>query len=158
MTASTPMSSRIHNSELHSNGGIDLNFSRSSLSFLFQAQLLTTVAGGGEIDDGTILYIDPNDPQAAEILQQAGLRLAEDGTVQQAHMEGEEQTEDVGIDMNAVEQPADEELTKAEQQAFDVKPTNGQQQVFEDAMVRDYDPVKQNIYIFFQNILFFAIF
>jgi hypothetical protein len=35
----------------------------------------------GEVDDGQVLYIDPNDPQAAEILQQAGLRLAEDGTV-----------------------------------------------------------------------------
>lgn len=34
-----------------------------------------------QVDDGTVLYIDPNDPQAAEILQQAGLRLAEDGTV-----------------------------------------------------------------------------
>lgn len=32
-------------------------------------------------DDGTVLYIDPNDPQAAEILQQAGLRLTEDGQV-----------------------------------------------------------------------------
>ena len=36
-------------------------------------------AAGGR--DGTILYIDPNDPQAAEILQQAGLRLTDDGTV-----------------------------------------------------------------------------
>ena len=34
-----------------------------------------------QVDDGTVLYIDPNDPQAAEILQQAGLRLTEDGTV-----------------------------------------------------------------------------
>ncbi len=37
--------------------------------------------GGGAVGDGTILYIDPNDPQAAEILQQAGLRLTDDGTV-----------------------------------------------------------------------------
>jgi hypothetical protein len=41
-------------------------------------------AAGGEVDDGTILYIDPNDPHAAEILQQAGLRLAEDGSISQA--------------------------------------------------------------------------
>ena len=26
----------------------------------------------GEINDGTVLYIDPNDPQAAALLQQAG--------------------------------------------------------------------------------------
>jgi len=35
----------------------------------------------GGAGDGTILYIDPNDPQAAEILQQAGLRLTDEGTV-----------------------------------------------------------------------------
>ncbi len=35
-----------------------------------------------DINDGTILYIDPNDPQAAALLQQAGLTLSEDGTVQ----------------------------------------------------------------------------
>ena len=42
-------------------------------------------AGGvalNEINDGTVLYIDPNDPQAAALLQQAGLMLSEDGTVQ----------------------------------------------------------------------------
>ena len=38
-------------------------------------------SSGEMVDDGTVLYIDPNDPQAAEILQQAGLRLADDGTV-----------------------------------------------------------------------------
>jgi hypothetical protein len=26
----------------------------------------------GELNDGTVLYIDPNDPQAAALLQQAG--------------------------------------------------------------------------------------
>ena len=26
----------------------------------------------GDINDGTVLYIDPNDPQAAALLQQAG--------------------------------------------------------------------------------------
>ena len=56
------------------------------------------MAGGentlGEIDDGTILYIDPNDPQAAEILQQAGLRLAEDGTVRSMHAGAEYVTAD----------------------------------------------------------------
>ncbi len=38
---------------------------------------------GGEFDvnDGTVLYIDPNDPQAAALLQQAGLTITEDGTV-----------------------------------------------------------------------------
>ena len=35
-----------------------------------------------DINDGTVLYIDPNDPQAAALLQQAGLMLSEDGTVQ----------------------------------------------------------------------------
>ena len=35
-----------------------------------------------EVNDGTVLYIDPNDPQAAALLQQAGLTLVEDGTVQ----------------------------------------------------------------------------
>ncbi len=44
---------------------------------LSQQQGAAGEAGG----DGTILYIDPNDPQAAEILQQAGLRLTDDGTV-----------------------------------------------------------------------------
>ena len=29
----------------------------------------------GEINDGTVLYIDPNDPQAAALLQQAGKLL-----------------------------------------------------------------------------------
>lgn len=38
-------------------------------------------AAGGDLGDGTILYIDPNDPHAAELLQQAGLRLTDDGTV-----------------------------------------------------------------------------
>ena len=28
--------------------------------------------GSGDINDGTVLYIDPNDPQAAALLQQAG--------------------------------------------------------------------------------------
>ena len=37
--------------------------------------------GTGEVNDGTVLYIDPNDPQAAALLQQAGLTLAEDGSV-----------------------------------------------------------------------------
>ena len=35
-----------------------------------------------DINEGTVLYIDPNDPQAAALLQQAGLMLSEDGTVQ----------------------------------------------------------------------------
>jgi len=38
-----------------------------------------------DINDGTVLYIDPNDPQAAALLQQAGLMLSEDGTVQSIH-------------------------------------------------------------------------
>ena len=40
-----------------------------------------SAGGGGDLDNGTILYIDPNDPHSAELLQQAGLRLADDGTV-----------------------------------------------------------------------------
>lgn len=58
------------------------------MHIFFNFQLLSGLtqpdqsATPGEVsDDGTVLYIDPNDPQAAEILQQAGLRLAEDGTV-----------------------------------------------------------------------------
>ena len=40
------------------------------------------VAGDlGDFNDGTVLYIDPNDPQAAALLQQAGLTITEDGTV-----------------------------------------------------------------------------
>ena len=35
-----------------------------------------------EIIDGTFLYIDPIVPLAAALLQQAGLMLSEDGTVQ----------------------------------------------------------------------------
>ena len=50
-----------------------------------QQQVVGETNALGEINDGTILYIDPNDPQAAEILQQAGLRLAEDGTVRSVH-------------------------------------------------------------------------
>ena len=41
-------------------------------------------AGGvalNDFNDGTVLYIDPNDPQAAALLQQAGLTITEDGTV-----------------------------------------------------------------------------
>lgn len=34
-----------------------------------------------DFNDGTVLYIDPNDPQAAALLQQAGLTITEDGTV-----------------------------------------------------------------------------
>lgn len=46
-----------------------------------------------DFNDGTVLYIDPNDPQAAALLQQAGLTITEDGTVIG------------GIDENAVQQP-----------------------------------------------------
>ena len=38
-------------------------------------------AEGADFNDGTVLYIDPNDPQAAALLQQAGLTIADDGTV-----------------------------------------------------------------------------
>ena len=41
------------------------------------------VVNNGGNGAGTVLYIDPNDPQAAEILEQAGLRLTEDGQVTQ---------------------------------------------------------------------------
>ncbi len=51
-------------------------------------------AAAGGAGDGTILYIDPNDPQAAEILQQAGLRLTEDGTV--ASLTPNQTVQDVG--------------------------------------------------------------
>ena len=96
----------------------------------------------GAVDDGTILYIDPNDPQAAEILQQAGLRLAEDGTVQQANVEGE------GLNLEAAP-VVEPEVTSTDGISATLgaqKPTeipmkqasNGQQQVFEDAMVSRY--------------------
>lgn len=39
------------------------------------------LSGGAGLDEGPVLYLDPNDPQHAEILQQAGLRLTDDGTV-----------------------------------------------------------------------------
>ena len=39
------------------------------------------VANLNDFNDGTVLYIDPNDPQAAALLQQAGLTITEDGTV-----------------------------------------------------------------------------
>ena len=102
------------------------------------------IAGGadaapGAVDDGTILYIDPNDPQAAEILQQAGLRLAEDGTVQQANIEGE------GLNLEAapvvepgVTSTGGITATLAAQKPTEIpvkQASNGQQQVFEDAMV-----------------------
>ena len=48
-------------------------------------QAVTTDAEGAvalnDFNDGTVLYIDPNDPQAAALLQQAGLTITEDGTV-----------------------------------------------------------------------------
>uniref|UniRef100_A0A0K2TX20 Uncharacterized protein n=1 Tax=Lepeophtheirus salmonis TaxID=72036 RepID=A0A0K2TX20_LEPSM len=46
---------------------------------------------------GEILYIDPNDPQAAALLEQAGLTLGPDGTVQaiQGHLEEGSLVEDV---------------------------------------------------------------
>lgn len=52
----------------------------------WQSQFLSEIGQGsgvgvGDTADGQVLYIDPNDPQAAELLQQAGLRLADDGTV-----------------------------------------------------------------------------
>ena len=94
------------------------------------------------MDDGTILYIDPNDPQAADILQQAGLRLAEDGTVQQANIEGE------GLNLEAapVVEPGVTSsgriaATLAAQKPAEIpikQASNGQQQVFEDAMVSHY--------------------
>merc|ERR1712223_1429373 len=51
-----------------------------------EQQQLEGVEGAGgvalnDFNDGTVLYIDPNDPQAAALLQQAGLTIADDGTV-----------------------------------------------------------------------------
>lgn len=46
-----------------------------------EAQQQAATVTLSDINDGTVLYIDPNDPQAAALLQQAGLALAEDGTV-----------------------------------------------------------------------------
>ena len=49
-----------------------------------QQQIEGLEAGGvalNDFNDGTVLYIDPNDPQAAALLQQAGLTITEDGTV-----------------------------------------------------------------------------
>ena len=55
--------------------------------FFFQFQLTaeSLLASGmdvgsevsGEINDGTVLYIDPNDPQAAALLQQAGIKKSD---------------------------------------------------------------------------------
>ena len=107
---------------------------------LSQPHLIAGDAAPGTVDDGTILYIDPNDPQAAEILQQAGLRLAEDGTVQQANIEGE------GINLEAASPVVEHGVTSsaaitatlAAQKPAELpvkQASNGQQQVFEDAMV-----------------------
>ena len=49
-----------------------------------EQQQVEGVEGGialNDFNDGTVLYIDPNDPQAAALLQQAGLTITEDGTV-----------------------------------------------------------------------------
>ncbi len=143
--------------------------------------MMTTGGGVGEPDDGTIVLIgDPNDPQAAEFLQQAGLRLMDDGTVQQMNLEGEQPVTSVAelaaapAVVDTVEQAvaasgivtAAAATTSAISTAvtsttvtaaaaspvvaaaaspaaaqspstkgIDAKPTNGQQQVFEDAMV-----------------------
>ena len=64
-----------------------------------------------DFNDGTVLYIDPNDPQAAALLQQAGLTIAEDGTVTQLTDENAEQG---GQQMQLVQ--GDPEVITAEQQ------------------------------------------
>ena len=46
-----------------------------------EQQIEGAAGAEGDFNDGTVLYIDPNDPQAAALLQQAGLTLTEDGTV-----------------------------------------------------------------------------
>ena len=65
-----------------------------------QQQVLNPEAGDqgelGDFNDGTVLYIDPNDPQAAALLQQAGLTITEDGTVIG------------GLDESAVQQQVDQ--------------------------------------------------
>lgn len=65
-----------------------------------QQQVLNPESGDqgelGDFNDGTVLYIDPNDPQAAALLQQAGLTITEDGTVIG------------GLDESAVQQQVDQ--------------------------------------------------
>ena len=57
----------------------------------------------GDFNDGTVLYIDPNDPQAAALLQQAGLTIADDGTVIGGIEEGVQVQEGVQDDSQASE-------------------------------------------------------
>ena len=64
-----------------------------------------------DFNDGTVLYIDPNDPQAAALLQQAGLTITEDGTVIGVTDENAEQA---GQNMQLVQ--GDPEVITAEQQ------------------------------------------
>ena len=64
-----------------------------------------------DFNDGTVLYIDPNDPQAAALLQQAGLTITEDGTVIGVTDENAEQG---GQNMQLVQ--GDPEVITAEQQ------------------------------------------
>lgn len=123
--------------------------------YISQPHLIAGDAAPGTVDDGTILYIDPNDPQAAEILQQAGLRLAEDGTVQQANIEGE------GINLEAapvvepgVTSAAGIAATLAAQKPADIpikQASNGQQQVFEDAMVSHITTVESESKLLFYD-------
>ena len=115
----------------------------------------------GDIDDGTILYIDPNDPQAAEILQQAGLQLAEDGTVSSIDPSGgepipvSEAIDTAGMDLMAqaahasqlsaadvageaeVEQAVVEDAGESKPVQLEIKPevSNGGQQILEQAFV-----------------------
>ena len=65
-----------------------------------------------DFNDGTVLYIDPNDPQAAALLQQAGLTITEDGTVIGVTDENAEQG---GQNMQQLVQ-GDPEVITAEQQ------------------------------------------
>ena len=114
----------------------------------------------GAVDDGTILYIDPNDPQAAEILQQAGLRLAEDGTVQQANIEGE------GLNLEAapvvepgVTSTGGITATLAAQKPTEIpvkQASNGQQQVFEDAMVSHLFTPDFGLWQFLQSMSYYC--
>ena len=88
-----------------------MNFVVIFFKFIFQDEQGAQLSVGeqqvegieGDFNDGTVLYIDPNDPQAAALLQQAGLTIADDGTVIGGIEEGVQVQEGVQDDSQASE-------------------------------------------------------
>ena len=100
------------NFEFQDEQGIQLNVGEQQLEQLQQGGI-----EGADFNDGTVLYIDPNDPQAAALLQQAGLTIADDGTVIGGIEEHQEQVQQDEVEQQQHQQQQQQQQQQIQQQS-----------------------------------------